>query len=154
MNAELTGNVEMTNTIRSEVKRLCNKNNVVSSILASDQREEFEKNYQRMIAIDDAHRCPQSPPTARSMRSSISSKPGWDPILAGFRARSAMSEPCTPVVFKMERSLLPMDLNSATSEGSLGSREDLDSEYAGSERSDVTAGELETVVNEDYFAFE
>ena len=144
----------MMNTIKSEVKRLCNKNNVVSSILASDQKEDFEKGYQRMIAIDNTHRCPQSPPTGRSMRSSISSKPGWDPILAGFRARSAMSEPTTPVVLKMERSLLPMDLNSATSEGSLGSREDLDSEYAGSGRSDVTDGELETVVNEDYSAHE
>ena len=144
----------MLNTIQSEVKRLCKKENVVASILKRDEQEDYNRDFERMIATNDdtQDRCKQTSQTERSVKSSESSKRSWNPILAGFRARSALSEPSTPIVMKMERSRLPMDLNSATSEGSLRTKSDLASEYPDSVRSksrSTTVDEIEAVVSEN-----
>ena len=146
----------MINVIRAEVKRLCNKSNVVSSILERDKEETYEKDYQRMIAVDESteSRCTQTPQTGRSLKSSASSRRGWDPILAGFRARSVMSQPSTPMTLNMERSRLPLDLNSASSEGSMGSNDDLESENSDSVRSDSPDEKTKTDLNERYLVFE
>ena len=144
----------MLNTIQSEVKRLCKKENVVSSILQRDKQEDYNRDFERMIAVDvDTQlRCKETPPTERSVKSSKESKRGWNPILEGFRARSALSEPRTPLVMKMERSRLPMDLNSETSDGSRRTKSDLGSEYSDSNRSksrSTTVDEIETVVSDN-----
>lgn len=140
----------MLNTIQSEVKRLCKKENVVSSILQRDKQEDYNRDYERMIAVDGNTqlRCKETPQTERSVKSSEGSKRGWNPILEGFRARSALSEPSTPLVMKMERSRLPMDLNSETSDGSRKTKSDLESEYPESNRSksrSTTVDEFELV---------
>ena len=149
-----TGDVEMLQTIQCEVKRLCKKENVVLSILQRDKREDYLRDFERMIAAD-AHaqsRCTEALQLERSVKSGDSSKRSWDPILAGFRARSVLSEPSTPTVMKMERSLLPMDLNSATSDGSHRTKSSLDSEYPDSVRTrsrSTTVDEIEAVVSDD-----
>ena len=127
----------MLNTIQSEVKRLCKKENVVLSILQRDKQEDYTRDFKRIIASDvhTQDRSGETPLTERSVKSSESVKRGWNPILAGFRARSVLSEPSTPVVMEMERSRLPMDLNSATSDGSQRTKSDLMSEYSDSVRS-------------------
>jgi hypothetical protein len=131
---EVTGDLEMLNTIQSEVKRLCKKENVVLSILQRDKQDNYNRDFKRIIASDVAthDRCKETPLTQRSEKSSESFKRGWNPILAGFRARSVLSEPNTPMVMQMERSRLPMDLNSATSDGSQRSKSDLASECSDS----------------------
>lgn len=144
----------MLNTIQSEVKRLCKKENVVSSILQRDKQEDYNRDFERMIAVDVdiQHRCKETSQTERCVKSSEESKRGWNPILEGFRARSALSEPRTPLVMKMERSQLPMDFNSETSEGSQRTKSDLESEYPDSNRSksrSTTVDEIETVVSEN-----
>ena len=145
----------MLNAIQSEVKRLCKKENVVLSILQRDKQEDYNRDFERMIATDDNEqlRSKETPQTERSVNSSESSKRGWNPILAGFRPRSALSEPSTPLVMKMERSRLPMDLNSATSEGSQRTKSDLESEYPDWVRSrsrSTTVDEVESVVTGNF----
>ena len=151
LNIEVTGDVEMVNTIRTEVQRLCNKNNVVSAILCQDEEQDYDRDYQRMIAIGESapsgRRSTHTSLTSRSQKSGASL--GWDPILAGYRARSVLSEPGTPVTLQMERSRLPMDLDSTTTEGSLGSREDSDAEYPDSEASDIVPSERPALVAND-----
>ena len=56
--------------------------------------------------------------TLTSRAVSEASSRGWDPILAGYQAREIMSRAPTPGELRMERSMLPMDLNSASSENS------------------------------------
>lgn len=152
LDVELTGDLEMLNTIQSEVKRLCRKENVVSCILQRDRQEEYKKDLERMIAPDAITTRREETPQSDSERAvSGSSKRGWNPILAGFRARSALSEPSTPGLLMMERSRLPVDLNSATSEGSQRNKSDLDSEHSGSVRSksrSTTMDEIESPVPE------
>lgn len=148
LEVEFTGDVEMLNAIQSEVKRLCKKENVVSTILQRDQQEDYNRDYERLIATDveTPRNCKES---AQASGRSVKSSEGWNPILAGFRARSALSEPSPPMVMKMERSRLPVDLNSATSEGSERTKSELDL-YPDSMRSrSTTVDETEADVAED-----
>ncbi|XP_028390867.1 HEAT repeat-containing protein 4-like [Dendronephthya gigantea] len=149
LEVEFTGDLEMLNAIQSEVKRLCKKDNVISCILQRDKQEDYNRDFERLIAADvkTPLSCKES---AHASERSVKSSEGWNPILAGFRARSALSEPSPPMVMRMERSRLPVDLNSATSEGSERTKSELDS-YPDSMRSrSTTVDETDAVDGENY----
>ena len=47
-----TGDLTMIEAIQTEVKRLCNRDNVISSILMQDEDEEYESNYRKFLSIE------------------------------------------------------------------------------------------------------
>lgn len=137
----------MIEAIRKEVRRLCNRNAIVSHILAEDQAAEYKDDYKRLLTTQEAER-ESTVATKLSFRrertisrGSESSQRGWDPILAGYQAREIMSRAPTPGELHMERSLLPMDLNSASSENSSVHETDDWSEGEGHSTGDWSEGE-------------
>ncbi|KAL9983640.1 hypothetical protein ACROYT_G005843 [Oculina patagonica] len=125
LGVEPTGDLEMVEAIRQEVRRLCRKDAIVSHILEEDQAAEYTSDYKRMFTTETeqgppsrvASRATKAGSRAVSRATSESSR-GWDPILAGYHARERMSRAPTPGDLVMRRSYLPMDLNSTSSEGS------------------------------------
>lgn len=125
LGVEPTGDLEMVEAIRQEVRRLCRKDAIVSHILEEDQAAEYTSDYKRMFTTETE----QGPPSrvasratkvgSRAIsRATSESSRGWDPILAGYHARERMSRAPTPGDLVMRRSYLPMDLNSTSSENS------------------------------------
>lgn len=125
LGVEPTGDLEMVEAIRQEVRRLCRKDAIVAHILEEDQAAEYTSDYKRMFTTETeqgppsrvASRATKAGSRAVSRATSESSR-GWDPILAGYHARERMSRAPTPGDLVMRRSYLPMDLNSTSSEGS------------------------------------
>lgn len=125
LGVEPTGDVEMVEAIRQEVRRLCRKDAIVAHILQEDQAANYSRDYKRLITTETEQgpslRAASGTTKAGSrMVSSAASESsrGWDPILAGYHARERMSSAPTPGDLVMRRSYLPMDLNSASSENS------------------------------------
>ena len=125
LGVEPTGDMEMDEAIRQEVRRLCRKDAIVAHILQEDQAVEYTSDYKRLFTTETeqgpplrvASRATKAGSRAVSRTTSESSR-GWDPILAGYHARERMSRAPTPGDLVMRRSYLPMDLNSTSSENS------------------------------------
>lgn len=125
LGVEPTGDLEMVEAIRQEVRRLCRKDAIVAHILQEDQAAEYTSDYKRLFTTETqqgpplrvASRATKAGSRAVSRTTSESSR-GWDPILAGYHARERMSRAPTPGDLVMRRSYLPMDLNSTSSENS------------------------------------
>ena len=125
LGVEPTGDVEMVEAIRQEVRRLCRKDAIVAHILQEDQSAKYSRDYKRLITTETEQR-PSSRAASRTTKAgsrvvssaASGSSRGWDPILAGYHARERMSRAPTPGDLVMRRSYLPMDLNSASSENS------------------------------------
>ena len=125
LGVEPTGDLEMVEAIRQEVRRLCQRDSIVAHILQEDETAEYASDYKRLFTTET-----EQGPLLRvgSQATKISSRVvscatsessrGWDPILAGFHARERMSRAPTPRDLVMRRSYLPMDLNSTSSENS------------------------------------
>ena len=146
---EPVGDVEMIEAIRKEVRRLCNKNAVVSHILTEEQTTGYKDDYNRLLTTQEAGHDHTAAVISRLSqrrdrtisRASEASQRGWDPILAGYQAREILSRAPTPGELRMERSLLPMDLNSASSENSSVHGTEDWSEDDGPETADYSVGE-------------
>ena len=127
LGVEPTGDLEMVEAIRQEVRRLCQRDAIVSHILQEDQAAEYTSDHNRLFTTENeqastprgASRATKMGSRAVSCATSDSSR-GWDPILAGYHARERMSRAPTPGDLVMRRSFLPMDLNSTSSENSEG----------------------------------
>lgn len=125
LGVEPTGDKEMIEAIRQEVKRLCKRDVIVAHILEADQEAEYKSDYKRLLmpeteehpSLRVASRTTKLSSRAVSRATSESSR-GFDPILAGYHARERMSRAPTPGELVMKRSLLPLDLNSTSSENS------------------------------------
>ena len=125
LGVEPTGDLEMVEAIRQEVRRLCQRDAIVSHILQEDQAAEYTSDYNRLFTTENeqaatsrgASRATKMGSRAVSRAASDSSR-GWDPILAGYHARERMSRAPTPGDLVMRRSYLPLDLNSTSSENS------------------------------------
>ena len=126
LGVEPTGDLEMVEAIRKEVRRLCRKDAIVAHILHEDHSAEYTSDYKRLFTTDNveglptrvASRATKQGSRAVSRATSDSSR-GWDPILAGYQARERMSRAPTPGDLVMRRSFLPLDLNSTSSENSV-----------------------------------
>ena len=125
LGVEPTGDVDMVEAIRQEVKRLCHRDAIAAHILQEDKSAQQASDYKRLFTTD----IPQRPaslaasrvtkPASRVLsRATSDSSRGWDPILAGYHAREIMSRAPTPGELVLRRSYLPVDLNSASSENS------------------------------------
>lgn len=131
LGVEPTGDLEMVEAIRQEVRRLCKRDAIVAHILQEDQAAEYTSDYKRLFTTD-AEQAPTSRIASQGTkmgsrvvsRATSESSRGWDPILAGYHARERMSRAPTPGDLVMRRSLLPMDLNSTSSENSDGANMD------------------------------
>lgn len=131
LGVEPTGDLEMVEAIRQEVRRLCKRDAIVAHILQEDQAAEYTSDYKRLFTTD-AEQVPTSRIASQATkmgsrvvsRATSESSRGWDPILAGYHARERMSRAPTPGDLVMRRSLLPMDLNSTSSENSDGANMD------------------------------
>lgn len=125
LGVEPTRDKEMIEAIRQEVKRLCKRDVIVAHILEADQEAEYKSDYKRLLmpeteehpSLRVASRTTKLSSRAVSRATSESSR-GFDPILAGYHARERMSRAPTPGELVMKRSLLPLDLNSTSSENS------------------------------------
>lgn len=125
LGVEPTGDKEMIEAIRQEVKRLCKRDVIVAHILEADQAAEYKSDYKRLLipeteeqsSLRVASRTTKLSSRAVSRATSESSR-GFDPIVAGYHARERMSRAPTPGELIMKRSLLPLDLNSTSSENS------------------------------------
>ena len=131
LGVEPTGDLEMVEAIRQEVRRLCKRDAIVAHILQEDQAAEYTSDYKRLLTTH-AEQAPTSRVASQATkmasravsRATSESSRGWDPILAGYHARERMSRAPTPGDLTMRRSLLPMDLNSTSSENSDGANMD------------------------------
>lgn len=129
LGVEPTGDLEMVEAIRQEVRRLCQRDAIVSHILLEDQAVEYKSDYKRHFTTETEQAAPAASRAASRAtkvgsravsRATSDSSRGWDPILAGYHARERMSRAPTPGDLVMRRSFLPMDLNSTSSENSEG----------------------------------
>jgi len=125
LGVEPTGDKEMIEAIRQEVKRLCKRDVIVAHILEADQEAEYKSDYKRLLMPETEEHpslCVASRTTKLSSRAvsraTSDSSRGFDPILAGYHAQERMSRAPTPGELVMKRSLLPLDLNSTSSENS------------------------------------
>lgn len=126
LGVEPTGDLEMVEAIRQEVRRLCRKDAIVAHILQEDRATEYTSDYKRLFTTDNV-KGPSTRVTSRATkqdsraasRATSDSSRGWDPILAGYHARERMSRAPTPGDLVMRRSFLPLDLNSTSSENSV-----------------------------------
>ena len=120
-----TGDLEMVEAIRQEVRRLCKRDAIVAHILQEDQTAEYASDYKRLFTTEAEQGLPvrvaarATKVGSRTVsRATSESSRGWDPILAGYHARERMSRAPTPGDLIMRRSYLPLDLNSTSSENS------------------------------------
>ena len=153
LGVEPTGDLEMVEAIRKEVRRLCRKDAIVAHILHEDHSAEYTSDYKRLFTTDNveglptrvASRTTKQGSRAVSRATSDSSR-GWDPILAGYQARERMSRAPTPGDLVMRRSFLPLDLNSTSSENSVDMNLETWDELS---ESSVDEGESESETDQD-----
>lgn len=125
LGVEPTGDLEMAEAIRQEVRRLCQRDAIVAHILEDDKAAEYKTDYKRLLTTETKER-PTSRVSSQATklgsravsRATSESSRGFDPILAGYHARERMSRAPTPGELVIKRSFLPMDLNSTSSENS------------------------------------